>query len=326
MGAYPPPYGGITSHVKRLDWFCRQQGISSVVLDSSGDNHKAVPRGAQVIPLHGHRIQKLWKLMRYLMREKADIVHFHLSGLSNFIWGAVPLLFAAQPSKCLASLHSGSFISSCESLPRSAHIYTRFVFRRFAHLLAANPEQRDYLVKQMHIAPERISIIPAFLPIIAEPFSNGMDLLPDPLLEFFGKYVYIALISGFVRPYYGFHTAIQAFDLLEDLSIGLVIKCYTTGDEDYASQIRKKVKERRNVYVCEEMNEEQMPVLLKRVNIFIRGTSKDGDSVALREAAVRQTRTTGWAPGSGAANVLGGQRPVRTRRKSGKQRLPSKPL
>jgi len=285
VGAYPPPYGGITSHIKRLDAVCREQRITSIVIDTYGDEPKEISSDANVVALRGPRIQKLIKLAGLLKRESGGIVHFHLSALSNFIWGAPLLLYATRDSKRVVTLHSGSFVGFCESLPPFMQAYVHSIFRRFNHVLAANPDQRDYLVTRMEVPSQCISVIPAFLPSVPRLPDQAWSLLSGALHAFCRQFAHIALITGFAKPYYGFHNAIQAVDLLADPTVGLVVHFYTSTDKVYKQRICDLAKARRNVYISGEASDVQMAALLNVIRIFIRGTSVDGDSVALREAA-----------------------------------------
>jgi glycogen(starch) synthase len=284
VGAYPPPYGGVSMHIKRLDWFCRQNGIQSIVIDTHGSIGKPIMPGTELIPLSGNKTIKLVNLVQYLAHCNADIVHFHISGLQNFCFVAPVLLLGARHSKRIVTLHSGSFIRACELLPKLMQLYIRFIFQQFDHLIAVNIEQRNYLTEKMQVRPERVSVIPAFLPPIAS--QSNRAHLPVPLIAFFDTYKDVLVTTGYCKPHYGFHVIIQALDLLQDPSVGLVIQFYTAKDEDYWQQIHRMAVRRENVYLStEEMDEHNMGALLSAARVFIRGTSLDGDSVALREAA-----------------------------------------
>lgn len=284
IGAYPPPYGGVASHVMRLDALCRDSGLSSAIIDGYGDPREAVPTGADIVRLRGSRLRKLTALALRLRRERADVVHFHLSSLSNFLWGAVPVMVATRGSRRIASLHSGSFVHSYTSAPAPVRRYMRAVFGRFDHVLSANVAQRDLLEDHMGLSRDRLSVVSPFLPLVVTP-GAGPASLPPSLNGFCESFERLALVTGFMRSYYGLHTAIEAFDLLTDLPVGLVVQTYTSVDEGYRRRIQAMLRQRSNVYVSEfVLPEEQFLGLLSRVDVFIRATSVDGDSVALREA------------------------------------------
>lgn len=298
VGAYPPPYGGVALHVKRLDALCRWEGISSVVIDGYGNPDEPVRDGAEVVRLRGSRVRKLAQLIWKLRSEKAEVVHFHLSSLSRFLWGAAPVMVATRGRVRVASLHSGSFVRSYEAEIAPIKPYARAVFQRFDHLLTANTAQRDFLVGRMGLSHDRVSTVPAFLPprVGAGP---GLASLPASIGEFRGRFERLAVVTGFMKPYYGLHTVIEAFDSLTDLPIGLIVHSYTSVDENYRRRVQAMVRERSNVYWSEvELDEEQMTALLTAADVFVRATSVDGDSVALREAAYlgRQIVATAVVP------------------------------
>jgi glycosyltransferase involved in cell wall biosynthesis len=170
-------------------------------------------------------------------------------------------------------------------------------FAHLDHILAANGDQARYLVEHLEVDRRRVSVVPAFLPP-APVREDAFDALPRPLIEFCARFCSLAIVTGFARPYYGLHTAIEAAGTMKN-ALGLVVHIYTSGDGSYIQRIRRLAAAQSNVYISEsDLADELMTALLMRARIFIRATSVDGDSVALREAAFlgRQIVATNCAP------------------------------
>src|SRR5215472_14931770 len=81
IGIYPPPYGGISTHVQRLHRYLMDKGWDSWVLDLS-----AVPKEKS-----GVTVLKPWRLFSFFFKPRA-ILHLHLDGwkyLLLFRWLAL---------------------------------------------------------------------------------------------------------------------------------------------------------------------------------------------------------------------------------------------
>ena len=133
LGPYPPPYGGVQTHIVALVDFLRQRGIACDVVNLT--RFKRASENGIYYPPHALGVA------RHLLSHRYDIIHLHIGGR---IWPqqlALGLACAVLPDTQLVfTFHSGGYPSSPEG--RSAHSRTlrAFVLRRFDALIAVNQE------------------------------------------------------------------------------------------------------------------------------------------------------------------------------------------
>lgn len=291
IGGYPPPFGGVSTHVRRLQQLCVATGIDSQVLDTSGQP-KVAPG---VVTPTGTRARRLLELAWYVWRTRADVVHIHLSSVPTLIASARLLLAAAGRAKLVISLHSGSFIAASQGLSRRRRRSLASQLRRFHHVLAANDHQAAFLVAELGIDAHRIQVVPAYLP----PVGGKGARLPDELAAFTGRHSHVALVTGFARHYYGFHTALMALGQLANPAVGIILHLYTASDSAYLQELDSMAAGRPDVLISRaSLDDDEMAALIDRCSIFVRATARDGDSVALREAVFfrRQIIATDCVP------------------------------
>src|SRR5664280_1746844 len=150
LGPYPPPYGGVSSHLKRWHAYLASNGwrvtgltryrgyMGALAAGSLRKNPVAYAIGAVV--------------------HSADIVHYHYSDAGSF--AAVALVARWRPAKFVITVHGNDF---CASLGRSG-LRARFLtscLNRFDACVAVTPEIADCLRRY---ASSPIRVIPAFMP------------------------------------------------------------------------------------------------------------------------------------------------------------------
>lgn len=74
IGSYPPPYGGISTHIRRMSQRLREKGIACHVYDTSAAGGAPL-KGPDVIPV---TCPLRWAI-RYFFTTRADIVHLDAS-------------------------------------------------------------------------------------------------------------------------------------------------------------------------------------------------------------------------------------------------------
>lgn len=96
LGPYPPPFGGVSIHVKRLHEMLQFRGVSSRVLDqySTYDIEKNV---------YPTKLRATW-WVAYFFRKKPEIVHFHIFSYVQYLY--IFLLSYCSTSKIVISIHN----------------------------------------------------------------------------------------------------------------------------------------------------------------------------------------------------------------------------
>ncbi|HTN85610.1 MAG TPA: glycosyltransferase family 4 protein [Sorangium sp.] len=287
VGGYPPPYGGVNVHVQRVAHLVQQRFDVDVIDVHAPPSLPVAPTSFPVYRCDGGVApMRLLRAMAYLRRRRRNIVHFHASALKNFAVAAFPLFWSLPPGTSkVITLHSGRLVSNYE---RSGPVEQRLVaavLRRFDHCIAVNEEQVRFL-ERLGIPPQRTSCIPAFLP---------PTLVPDALLQSKVEALRRAagslfLVSGAALQHYGIDVAIDALRLLHretGAKPGLIVILYTEYERAYLTGIERGLAEYGSEHslLFRDLNPDRFSYLLSLVDVFLRPTTTDGDSVTVREAA-----------------------------------------
>jgi glycosyltransferase involved in cell wall biosynthesis len=102
LGPYPPPFGGVSIHVKRLHEVLQSRGVVSRVFDqySSYDIEKDV---------YPTKMRAAWWLS-YFFRNKPEVVHFHIFSYVQYLY--IFLLSYCSKSKIIISIHNERILST----------------------------------------------------------------------------------------------------------------------------------------------------------------------------------------------------------------------
>lgn len=278
VGGYPPPYGGVTVHVQRLAEIASAE-FHVEVLDlysNANDNLLNVRRCGIKKPFN------LFRAMSILFSNGSDLAHFHVSAMGNFTMAGYPLLWSLRSrTRKIITIHSGSF---SEHYRRSS-LWAKWTFvrllRKFDHIITVNSDQKK-LLEILGLPPDKISVIPAFLPpVITENATIGAHI--EELRKNTDR---IILVSGYALRYYGFDVVLDAIDECETpVKLGVIFVFYNKYDDNYVAELERRLEAGYNFKIFKDMAPEEFSYLLSLVDIYVRATDRDGDAVALREAA-----------------------------------------
>lgn len=273
LGAYPPPNGGVQSHVYALRNYLRQQGdrcsvINITAAPESGDEDVFYPRSAGA-------------LLSDLYRVPADVVHLHLGGtLPPRVMGLALACAWRVGSKGVMTLHSGGFPSSPEGLAASPRSMRGWVFQRWDRIIAVNEDLRG-MFERFGVAAERLRVIAPH----ALPKEAPRDPYPERLWEFLKAHQPVMLSAGGLEPEYDLPLQIEAMErvLERHPKAGLVLM----GSGSLHEELRRSIE--RKAYASHVLLYGDVPhrAALRAIaesDVLLRTTLYDGDSVAVREA------------------------------------------
>jgi glycosyltransferase involved in cell wall biosynthesis len=273
IGSYPPPVGGNSVHIQRLCARLQDRGWDVRVLDYLGGSRPAAASWVTRLPASWPgRLAVLWRISRKVSDE--TIVHFHVSALGRFRWFAPFLFWLFRRQAKVLTVHSGSFVAQARRLPK---FYLRWLCRHFRSIVAVNGEQKSYL-EELGVPPTRLWLIPAYLPAVAQ-----AELVPhDVASRRSGRIVLIT--SGDLTPTYQYGPLIECLERLDpDRYLGL-FAFYGRSEETYARSILDRLAGRPNAIVLRDQPANVFVSLLAAADVYVRLTTTDGDSVAMREA------------------------------------------
>jgi len=283
VGGYPPPYGGVTVHIQRLQHYLNRAGANCLVLNQF--RSEGQPSG-NIINLSGGRLAQYFKMRALLTRTDAQIIHFHFSKLGNFLIGGRHLIKAAGKAICVATCHSGQLAVEFAHRHKFYRLAAIDLIRAFDHLIAVNPQQVEFYTKVIGIEAIRVSLIPTFI----LPESSQIEL-PQAMLNKVTALRkccrWILMVSGYLLPYYGFDLFLEAVANLERLyhaKFGLIFIFYTKADENYRQLLLAKIEKHGCSLVYENIKPNDFLGLLQQSDLFVRPTLADSFGVSVAEA------------------------------------------
>lgn len=277
VGNYPPPAGGISVHIERLRELLLRQGHAVEVLDLYGRTANANdPPG--VFRYGGRAPLNLWRAIRHWRKNPPDVVHFHVTYLRAFeLAGGILLGSLPRGARRIITIHGGGFVRFMAGLSRWRRKRLGRMLQTFDRVIAVNDEARQTL-NDLGIAEARLAVIPAFLPAPVEPSAEV-----DRLLSGASGRIALACGSGF--DYYGFDAFLDAVAQMSGPKLQPVLAIYGRRDEAYMARLTRRIAEgQAAAVVLNDLAPGEFAYLLRKSDIFVRPTDRDGDSVAVREA------------------------------------------
>jgi glycosyltransferase involved in cell wall biosynthesis len=279
IGTYPPPYGGVSVHIKRLQIALRQRDLDVTVLADPG----TIAEDDRVVPT---RLGPGWYLRQLLSREAA-LLHFHTSGLDSRTLGFLSLL-AWLGKPVVVTLHSFRHEAPLPALPwRST---PPLALRAFPHIIAVGPEVRDRIVA-LGVSPGRTSVIPSYL----SPLLNERDRRQiDPGVDRFLRSREPILTANAYRLVFFEGEDLYGLDLCVELCrrlaphyprLGFLFALPAIGDADYYAAIQRRIADYHleDHFHFSHTAAEYWPII-ERSSVLVRPTNSDSYGVSVAEA------------------------------------------
>lgn len=281
LGGYPPPYGGVTIHTRRLCKLLEERGVDYILYNAASDAEK----GAEILSVY--RKRHTWMLW-YALFGKEPVVYIMSPRLISWMLGA--FLASVRGKKVILRIQNSRLIDWCgkASLRRSL---AAFSLRRINQIISVNREIHDQLLK-LGVHPERAHIIPGFLPP-APADLDSQTVTPD-IWEFVRNHDPVIAANGKITFYQG--EDLYGLDHLVELAIHLkteypnfgIIFCFSSfspDDQNYLNELLSKAEANgvlNNIF----FNTKGGPFLpiLNEADLFVRPTNTDGDANSIREA------------------------------------------
>jgi len=267
VGCLPPPVGGVSVHLERLQARLREQG-----------HHVRVADDAPVPPL----LLPFWilgKLLRLRIAPRA-VVHVHSGNWrTRFLAAGLGRLMRLP---VVVTVHSFRPSDNPRTLRLAAG-----TLRLAQRLIVTNPEIRERCIAHGAV-PERIRIQHAYL----DPQLQA-NPLPTEVQDFLDSHRPLIAASAFRLR---FHEGVDLYglDLLIEMmpglahhhpEAGLIFVLPEPGLPGYLESCRVRIRElnleARFLIVMQGLD---FTSLLRRCDLLIRPTTTDGDSLGIREA------------------------------------------
>ncbi len=261
VGDYPPPNGGVATHVEELFRALSARGARCLVLDIGKGQlpaHGVIPAGTVA------RFASL--LFSYAARGFR--IHVHTSGANPGSWVLAQACAAAGrlSGGALITLHSGLGPAWLLESPARRTI-ARLVLGQFARVIAVSAPIQEALGQ---CGLREVEVVPAFLREFVTPGPP-----PEGLAELRATAapLYCAMIAP--RPEYGQEILLRAFSEVRERLPGAALALYGPASDSVRGE---------GVRAFGELHRAQALALMAACDVFVRPTLADGDSVSVREA------------------------------------------
>lgn len=274
IGPYPPPRGGVSTHIKRLEDALQDNGVKITIFNANLEN------------TGGGRIKRKLNHLRWLFQiftcARMDILHIHLSSW----WERALIIFFGRLRgiKTVVTFHS--LRDEFDKMRVWQRLCSNYVLRKADVLIAAGENVKKALVEHFD-CEDKLTV---FVPFI--PPKRIEKNIPIILQQFIRKHRFIISANASNMNFYQ-GSEIYGLDMLVELcgrlrpqlDVGFVYCLTRLTDKPYLKKIRARIKELRieNAFLIVLDDTEFWPVLEKS-HIFIRPTSTDSYGISVAEA------------------------------------------
>lgn len=275
LGPYPPPLGGIQTHLVALRRLVRKRGHEAEVINIT--RHRKQPADGIHYP------RTALGVIRILLAKRYDVVHIHLGGMLTFRVLALSLVLTLLPgSKSVMTFHSGGFPGS-EAGRRMTHRgFAGFVLRRFDAVIGVNAELVAFFLR-LGVGRDATYLLEPSPPLDRTMVGTGS--LGDRIQSFVDRHRPLLLTVGLLEPEYDLALQIHAVGrLLDDHPrAGLVI----AGSGSLHDSLERLIADRSyadHILLCGDVPHDLTLQLMTRAAVLLRTTQYDGDALSVREA------------------------------------------
>lgn len=280
VGAYPPPFGGMSTHVQRLTALLEQHGIDYIVYNASSRTEG--PRIRSVA--HG---RNLW-LARYLLTAREPAIYLMTARPSAWLIGA--LLARVRGKRVAIRLRNSLLLDLIQHAPMRGALALACL-RNVDTVVCVN-ERLAEAVRHAGVPAEKVQVFEGFLPPLTNP-DDRADVPPamwafaqdrEPLLSANGR---VAWHRG--EDLYGLDLLVGLAERLAHdhpkLGIAVCFWDHAPADDERLAELRDRAAQagvgERILFQTERSL--FLPVLAAS-RLFVRPTRSDGDANSIREA------------------------------------------
>ncbi|HEX3741123.1 MAG TPA: glycosyltransferase family 4 protein [Terriglobales bacterium] len=274
LGPYPPPNGGVQTHIAALVDFLRQSGVTCDVMNLTRFRR---PSGDGIFyPSNSLEV------LAHLVSHRYDIIHLHIGGRIFLRQLGLAIACSGLPkSHSVLTFHSGGYPSSEEG--RSAHPRTlrAFALRRFDRIIAVNAEIAAFF-ERLGVRPDRVRLISPHAPPARVGTPAG---LPPAVEKFFGDHQPLLITVGLLEPEYDLALQIEAMKFVREKwpKAGLLIAGSGSLHEALGQHIEQQPYA-EHVLLYGDLPHAATLEAITRADLMLRATWYDGDALSVREA------------------------------------------
>jgi glycosyltransferase involved in cell wall biosynthesis len=281
IGPYPPPYGGISIHIKRMKSYLEKNYIECTVY-----NENRIVEYENIINVQA--INSYRKFIFQIPFLKSNVLHFHsinlkirmLLGWYNFLG-----------KKIILTIHGESLHDQLIRLNFMGRYLLLLSLKNLDKIICVNSRTKEELI-DFGFSSKKIEVIPAFIPPTFD--ETEINRLPEFFHKIRHKHKFLITANASRISFYnnedlyGIDLSIELMKVLIDngyKDIGFIYVIPDIGDYDYFKKMQNLVKK----YTLEDnfhfyTKPIAYPAVINMCDLFIRSTNTDGDALSIREA------------------------------------------
>lgn len=273
MGPWPPPQGGIQTHLVALRRFLLDRGVPCEAVN--------LTRFRQADGGGVHYPKSAGGLARLLLRLPHPILHLHVGGHLTQRLLALGLFCSMLPGRrTVLTFHSGGYPTSPAGLSARARSWRGLVLRRFDRVIAVNTAIGS-MFGRFGLDAGRVRVISPFS--VAEPAPAAA--LPERLRDFCAVHRPLLLSVGLLEPEYDLALQIATLGRVRERfpKAGLVI----LGSGSLAAELRAAIRAtpyREHILLYGDSPHALTLRAIADSDLLLRTTWYDGDALSVREA------------------------------------------
>ncbi len=277
-GIYPPPYGGMATHIVRLLDCLQQEGIRARVYNRVSDGQDP-PRAVSI-----RRNQILWFIKFALWAPERSLYVFTGRPGVRFL---AYLLKVFRGKRYILRIGEEHILRTFERSRSLARWMTLVALRNAEYIMPVSPHLADSIVQQ-GIDPAKVHLIPGFiLP------ADRSEEPPDEVIEFARSHTPVLAANG--QLWLGERGNMYGLDLLLSVlprireqypRVGLMLSTYDSEINPGKVRNLRQCIENAGPADAVFLRSEQHVFwpMLKYTDVFLRPTRSEGDSSSIREA------------------------------------------
>jgi glycogen(starch) synthase len=268
VGPFPPPHGGVSVHVAKLQELLLKAGTPCRVLNID----RSAPASNEYVSIRGSG-HFMFLLLRYSIRGWS--FHAHINGHNLKSWlvalaAGISSVIGRRARGSALTIHSG-MAPAYLNRTRLARCIAWATCGFYRHIVAVNSEVGDAL-RSLPVPDKRIQVLPAFFPT-----RPTVRELPKGFESWSEGYHPVLSTALFFRPEYGFALLGQAITELRRKHPRL--GCVVMGDSESRPEGLP-----HHMFAIGDLPHESCLAVIARSDIFVRPTFSDADAVSVREA------------------------------------------
>lgn len=275
LGPYPPPHGGVETHLVAIRRFLQKRGIECAAINIT--RHRKQQTDEIYYP--GNALGLIGLL---LFRLRYDVLHLHVGGMLSRRVLRLGLVCSVVPGKkTVFTFHSGGYPSLPEAKALTPRSLAGFVFRRFDRVIGVNQQIVDFF-HQLGVSQDRTRLIAPHAFLVDEDHTGD---LPEPLHAFFRNHQPVLISAGQLEPEYALGSQVDLMGPIREKfpNAGLVL----LGHGSLESSLRKRIEQKpfaEHILLCGDIAHAVTMRAIAQADVMLRTTLYDGDAISVREA------------------------------------------